>query len=83
LKAKAELEKEGIHIRVMDLFSVKPVDSEGIIKNAKEAGNQIITVEDHYPDGGIRDAVCSAVALENIKVHSLAVNCVPRSGTPT
>ena len=50
-KAADELAKEGINIRVMDPFTIKPIDKEGIIANAKACGGKIVTVEDHYPEG--------------------------------
>lgn len=83
LKAQKILAAEGIHARVMDIFSIKPLDRDGIIANAKECNNTVLTVEDHYIEGGIHDAVSSAVAqLGLIKVHGLAVDSVPRSGSP-
>lgn len=51
LKAADDLKVSGVNIRVMDLFTIKPIDKEAIIKNAKETGGRIITVEDHYPEG--------------------------------
>lgn len=83
LKAAEELAAAGIHVRVVDLFTIKPIDAATIISNAKECGGRIITVEDHYPEGGVGEAVASAVALErNIIVKKLAVPRVPRSGPP-
>lgn len=83
LTAAAELAKAGIHIRVLDPFTIKPIDKEAIINNAKEVGGRIITVEDHYVQGGLGEAVLSAVAMErNIIVKLMAVNEVPRSGPP-
>ncbi|XP_044765995.1 transketolase-like protein 2 [Coccinella septempunctata] len=83
LNASIELAKGGIGARVMDPFTIKPIDKDGIIKNAKECGGLIIVVEDHYPEGGLGEAVLSAVALEkNIIVKHLAVQEVPRSGPP-
>ncbi|XP_032673359.1 transketolase isoform X1 [Odontomachus brunneus] len=83
IKAADELSKAGISIRVMDPFTIKPIDAETIVKNAKEVGGRILTVEDHYPQGGLGEAVASAVALErNIIVKMLAVQAVPRSGPP-
>lgn len=84
LKAADELSKAGVNIRVIDPFTIKPLDAQLIIKNAKEVGGKIITVEDHYMEGGLGEAVLSAVALErNIIVKKLAVTEVPRSGPPT
>ena len=51
IEAAKELEKEDINIRVMDLFTMKPIDKEAIIKHAKDCGGKILTVEDHYPEG--------------------------------
>lgn len=84
VKAADELAKVGINARVIDPFTIKPIDAQAIIKNAKEVGGRIVTVEDHYPEGGLGEAVQSAVALErNIIVKKLAVPNVPRSGPPT
>lgn len=83
IKAADHLAKEGINIRVMDPFTIKPIDEESIAKHAKEVGGRVITVEDHYPQGGLGEAVVSALALKrNIIVKMLAVSTVPRSGPP-
>jgi len=81
LKAHESLAKENIHVRVFDPFCIEPIDVEGIIKNAKECGGNIVTVEDHYPQGGLGEAVSGAVSMEaGIRVKRLAVNGLPRSG---
>ncbi|MGQ9462928.1 MAG: transketolase [Candidatus Fervidibacter sp.] len=82
LKAYEALSNEGIKIRVIDLYSVKPLDEATLIRCALETNRLIVTVEDHYPEGGIGDAVASAVSKEGIRVHKLAVNDIPRSGKP-
>jgi len=82
LKAYEILANEGIKIRVVDLYSVKPLDEATLIRCALETNCTIVTVEDHYPEGGIGDAVASAVSKEGIKVHKLAVTDIPRSGKP-
>jgi transketolase len=82
MKAHTLLKAEGIHIRVVDIFSIKPIDKAGLLKNAKETGNRILVVEDHYKEGGIHEAVCSALSEDGIKVSGLAVGEVPRSGMP-
>lgn len=83
LKAAEELAQEGKNVRVMDPFTIKPIDEAAIIKNANEVGGRIITVEDHYPEGGLGEAVLSAVAMQrNIIVKKLAVKELPRSGPP-
>ncbi|XP_071541574.1 transketolase isoform X1 [Panulirus ornatus] len=79
--AADRLLKEGINVRIMDLFTIKPIDKEGILENARECGGRIVVVEDHYPEGGIGEAVMSVVAMErDIIVRHLAVPRVPRSG---
>ena len=82
LKAHEILAKEGIAVRIIDLYSVKPIDKEALQKAASETNNTLITVEDHYPEGGLGDAVLEAVATEEVSVHKLAVTGVPRSGKP-
>ncbi|XP_043282258.1 transketolase-like protein 2 isoform X2 [Venturia canescens] len=83
LKAAEELAKTGVNVRVLDPFTIKPLDAATIINNAKQVGGRIITIEDHYPEGGLGDAVASAVSMEpNILVKKLAVPSVPRSGPP-
>ncbi|XP_020648707.2 transketolase-like protein 1 isoform X1 [Pogona vitticeps] len=83
LAAADELAKQGIHIRVIDPFTIKPLDAETIISNARATGGRIITVEDHYKEGGIGEAVAAVVSGEpGILVQSLAVSGVPRSGKP-
>ncbi|ELV11386.1 Transketolase-like protein 1 [Tupaia chinensis] len=84
LAAADDLSKQDISIRVIDPFTVKPLDAATIIASAKATGGRIITVEDHYPEGGIGEAVCAAVSMEpDILVHQLAVSGVPRSGQPS
>jgi len=82
--AAATLEKEGISIRILDLFTIKPLDTAAIVKNVKECHGNIVTVEDHYPEGGIGEAVSSALRSVDFVVNHklLAVGEIPRSGPP-
>jgi transketolase len=81
LKAHDALKGEGINVRVFDPFCIKPIDAQGIIANAKACGGKVVTVEDHYPEGGIGEAVSGAVSMEGgIRVKRLAVTGLPRSG---
>ncbi|XP_041130338.1 transketolase-like [Polyodon spathula] len=83
LAAAEHLKKDRINIRVIDPFTIKPLDAKLIIDSAKVTKGHIVTVEDHYYEGGIGEAVASAVASEpGIVVHRLAVSHVPRSGKP-
>ncbi|XP_068160483.1 transketolase-like protein 2 [Antennarius striatus] len=83
LTAADMLASEGKNIRVIDLFTIKPLDADTIIVNAKATRGQIITVEDHYKEGGLGEAVLSAVRQEpGIIVNLMAVPTIPRSGKP-
>ena len=82
LKAADELSSHGIAARVIDLYSVKPVDEETLRQAAADTG-AVITVEDHWPEGGLGDAVLGALAeVEGVRVHKLAVTGMPGSGKP-
>jgi transketolase len=81
LAAASKLEAEGISIRVIDAYSVKPIDAAGILDAAKDTGGRVIVVEDHYEEGGLGDAVLNAVG-SHARVVKLAVREVPRSGPP-
>ena len=80
LGAYERLRQEGIHIRVIDAYSVQPVDASTLVRSGLQTGRKIITVEDHYPVGGLGDAVSEAVSEHDITVSRLAVRQVPRSG---
>jgi transketolase len=80
LKAADTLKAEGITVTVIDAYSVKPLGKDVILAAAKKTGNVVITVEDHYPEGGLGDAVAGELSSEGVKVHKLAVNGLPRSG---
>jgi transketolase len=80
LAAYEILNAEGIKVRVIDIFSVKPVDEATLRTAGKQTNGLVLTVEDHSDGGGIGDAVAGAVSQEGIRVHALAVREVPRSG---
>ena len=80
LKAADSLKAEGINVTVIDAYSIKPLGKKEILAAAKKTNNTVITVEDHYSEGGLGDAVAGELSNEGIKVHKLAVNGIPRSG---
>ncbi len=82
LKAYDALAKENIFIAVIDLYSIKPIDTQTILKVAQNSGKKIITVEDHYIQGGIGQTVALAIANHAINIECLAVTQLPRSGKP-
>jgi transketolase len=80
LKAADTLKSEGINVTVIDAYSIKPLGKDVILAAAKKTGNTVITVEDHYSEGGLGDAVAGELSVEGIKVHKLAVVGIPHSG---
>jgi len=82
LKAYEILLKQNVFVSVIDVYSLKPLDVATLIFVARASNNIVITVEDHYPQGGIGQAVLDALRNQNITIHSLAVNFLPRSGKP-
>jgi transketolase len=83
LKAAETLAADGIEARVVDCYSLKPIDGEALAAAAEETG-RIVTVEDHWPEGGLGEAVLSALADRDARaeVTRLAVREMPRSGKP-
>ena len=84
LKAADALGEEGIAARVIDLYSIKPVDAATLAAAAEATGGKLVTVEDHWPEGGLGDAVLAALADTDDppRVVKLAVHGMPRSGKP-
>jgi transketolase len=80
LKAADALKSQGIGITVIDAYSVKPLGAEIIRGAAQKTNNLVVTVEDHYPEGGLGDAVAGELSGAGVKVHKLAVSQLPRSG---
>ena len=84
LEAADRLAAEGINARVIDLYSVKPVDGETLRAAAEATSGRVLTVEDHWPEGGIGDAVLEALSDGDTpaRVVRLAVRDMPGSGKP-
>jgi transketolase len=85
LRAYEQLKAEGIRVRVIDAYSVKPIDREALHQAAQVTGGRLMVVEDHWPEGGIGDAVLEAFVggMETPPtVVKLAVRAMPTSGTP-
>lgn len=85
LKAYDLLQAEGVSIRVIDLYSVKPIDKATIQKAAQECGGQLFVVEDHWPEGGLGDAVLEVFdgqSGQHPNVTRIAVRDMPGSGKP-
>ncbi len=85
LRACEPLEREGIRVRVIDAYSVKPIDSASLHAAARATGGRLVVVEDHWREGGLGDAVLGAFVGTTEKlptVIKLAVDSMPTSGTP-
>jgi transketolase len=82
LAAHEALAKDGLAIRVIDAYSVQPIDRETLITAGRDTAGRVITVEDHYAHGGLGDAVSEAVWDQAFRVRRLAVREIPRSGPP-
>jgi transketolase len=85
LKAHDRLQSEGIRIRVIDAYSVKPIDTASLRRAAAETGGRVVTVEDHGAEGGLGDAVLEALTgpgAPRCTVVKLAVREMPGSGPP-
>jgi transketolase len=82
LKAQEQLKADGIAVRVVDLYSIAPVDRATLLESARATQGRLLTVEDHYEHGGLGDAVLGAVGPEGIRVYKMAVREVPHSGKP-
>ncbi len=82
LKAADALKAEGVSITVIDAYSIKPLGKDVIKSAAAKTGNVVITVEDHYAEGGLGDAVAGELSVEGVRVHKLAITELPRSGKP-
>jgi transketolase len=80
IKAADVLKAEGIGITVIDAYSIKPLGKDVILAAARKTADTVITVEEHYLEGGLGDTVAGELSAEGIKVHKLAVTSLPRSG---
>jgi len=80
LKAADQLKAEGVGVTVIDAYSIKPLGKDVILAAAQKTNNTVITVEDHYSEGGLGDAVAGELSADGIKVHKLAVVGMPHSG---
>src|SRR5258707_902456 len=85
LKAYDQLKSQRVTVRVIDAYSVKPMDEETLLAAAQEAGNTFVVVEDHWPEGGLGDAVIDVFIQRDgpmPQVVKLAAQSMPGSGTP-
>jgi transketolase len=81
LEAAHQLGEQGIHARVIDLYSVKPLDGATLREAAADTGGRLLVVEDHHPEGGLGSAVMEELAAERCRIAHLAVSNLPGSGS--
>jgi transketolase len=85
LKACDQLKSRRIGIRVLDLYCIKPLDTAALSEHVRATGGRLVTVEDHYAEGGLGEAVVTELAEAGVPltaVRRLAVDRVPHSGKP-
>jgi transketolase len=82
LKAYNELQKSGIAVRIIDLYSIVPIDVATLKQAAKATNNLVLTVEDHYLHGGLGDAVLNALSTEGVRLHKMGIQEIAHSGRP-
>ena len=82
VKAAEELHDSGLAVRIIDAYSIKPIDGETLRAAARATGGNVVAVEDHWPEGGLGEAVLSALSEEADTLHfeHLAVGDMPGSG---
>jgi transketolase len=85
LRAADQLALDGIHARVIDLYSIKPIDTDALVASADATGGRLVVAEDHHPEGGLGSAVAAALlgaGVQQLRLGHLAVSELPASGTP-
>ena len=84
LRAADQLALDGIHARVIDLYSIKPIDAGTLVEAADATGGRIVVAEDHHPEGGLGSAVAAALleaGVQQLRLAHLSVSELPGSGT--
>ena len=85
LRAADQLALDGIHARVIDLYSIKPIDTDTLVAAADATGGRLVVAEDHHPEGGLGSAVAAALleaGVQQLRLAHLSVSELPASGTP-
>ncbi len=82
LKAQGELRVKGVMVRVIDLYSIRPLDTATVMDAVHATRGALVIVEDHHPEGGIGDAVRAALDGVPVHIQHLSVKGIPQSATP-
>jgi transketolase len=85
IEACKKLQEESVAVRLIDAYSIKPIDASTLREAVRTTGGRLVVVEDHWPEGGLGEATLSALAedgTEDLEFEHLAVNGMPTSGSP-
>jgi len=85
IEACEKLQEEGIAVRLIDAYSIKPIDADALREAAQATGGRLVVAEDHWPEGGLGEATLSALEQDGTDVRAfehLAVSVMPGSGSP-
>jgi transketolase len=85
IEACDKLHEEGIAVRLIDAYSIKPIDADALREAVRATGGRVVVAEDHWPEGGLGEATLSALAeagTEGLEFEHLAVSDMPASGSP-
>jgi transketolase len=85
IEACGKLQEEGVGVRLIDAYSIKPIDASTLREAVRATGGRLVVAEDHWPEGGLGEATLSALAedgIEGLKFEHLAVVGMPTSGSP-
>ena len=85
IEACAKLQEEGISVRLIDAYSIKPIDADALREAVETTGGRLVVAEDHWPEGGLGEATLSALTqdgIESLEFEHLAVSGMPTSGSP-
>ena len=85
IEACEKLQEEGIAVRLIDAYSIKPIDADALREAVRTTGGRLVVAEDHWPEGGLGEAALSALAedgTDDLKFEHLAVSDMPTSGSP-
>jgi transketolase len=85
IEACKKLQEESVAVRLIDAYSIKPIDASTLREAVRTTGGKLVVAEDHWPEGGLGEATLSALAedgTEGLEFEHLAVNGMPTSGSP-
>jgi transketolase len=86
IEACDKLQEDGVSVRLIDAYSIKPIDADALRESVRATGGRLVVVEDHWPEGGLGEATLAALAEDGdmgaLHFEHLAVSGMPTSGSP-